>query len=533
MANPILVCGLGQVGFRVCSLLLEIGESVVAVTDQVRPEWGRILEERGVKIVRGDARDEAVLLSAGLREAKALIAATSSDLTNIEIALDAKRHRADLPIVTRMFDSSLAKQLEQSLDVRRAMAMSQVAAPAFAAATLGDQVVAEFEQDGVRLVVFRLDVQAEELEMGRTVGEFEAANGVEVLTRSSPGVDVNPVPTEPLGAGDVLHVMGSTQTLKVLRPNLRPAPVPSRRVRRPSVLETWQKTTHELRVALVVVLLLTLVSVAVFKYGMDLSIEDALYFVITTVTTTGYGDITPKEGTLWVKLYTCFMMVLGSAAVAVLYSIVTDFIVSRRLQQLVGGQDVPDSGHVIVAGIGDVGFRIVEELERIGASVVAIDGDGNSPHVASIRARVPLVLGDARDPETLIRAGMERAISLVAASGDDAANLSIGLAGEAINPGARTVLRLFDASFATKVQTSLGIDAALSASRIAAPSFVSAALHEDMRSAFVLEGRLFSVLGGEGGWTIRCDPDGRVGEKETGSALRLEVRALLSPKGFG
>ena len=531
MANPILVCGLGQVGFRVCSLLLDIGESVVAVTDVVRPEWARILEERGVKIVRGDARDEAVLLSAGLREAKALIAATSSDLTNIEIALDAKRHRADLPIVTRMFDSSLARQLEQNLDVRRAMAMSQVAAPAFAAATLGDKVVAEFDQMGVRLVVFRLDIQADELKVSATVGEFEAAHGVEVLTLSS-DPDVNPEPATPLLAGQVLYVVGSAQTLRVLRPELRPTAIQVRRARRPSIVQLWKQTTHELRVGLITVVVLTMVSVAVFKYGMGLALEDALYFVITTVTTTGYGDITPKDSALWLKIYTCFMMVLGSATVAVLYSIVTDFIVTRRLQQLVGGQDVPDSGHVIVAGIGDVGLRIVEELERIGASVVAIDKDGNAPHMATIRARIPLVIGDARDPETLLRAGMERAISLVAASGDDAVNLSIGLAAESINPGARSVLRLFDASFATKVQTSLNIDAAMSASRIAAPSFVSAALHEDMRTAFVLEGRLFSVLAGEGDWTIRCDPDGRVGSSETGSALRIEVRALKTPRGF-
>lgn len=532
MANPILVCGLGQVGFRVCSLLLDIGEKVVAVTDVVRPEWARILEERGVTIVRGDARDEAVLLSAGLREAKALIAATSSDLTNIEIALDAKRHRSDLPIVTRMFDSSLARQLEQNLDVRRAMAMSQVAAPAFAAATLGDQVVAEFEQLGLRLVVFRLDVTPAELGAAQNVGEFEASHGVEVLTRSAGSTTVNPGAGEPLRAGDVVFVLGSAQTLRTLRPELRPAPLPTRR-RRTSIAQLWKQTTRELRFAFVGLVVLTLVSVAVFQVGMGLRLEDALYFVITTVTTTGYGDITPKDSSLWVKLYTCFMMAIGSATVAVLYSIVTDFIVTRRLQQLVGGQDVPDSGHVIVAGIGDVGFRIVEELERIGASVVAIDKDANAPHIATIRARIPVVFGDARDLDTLLRAGMDRAISLVAASGDDALNLSIGLAAEAINPGARSVLRLFDASFATKVQTSLNIDAAMSASRIAAPSFVSAALHDDMHASFVLEGRLFSVLGGEGAWAVRCDPDGRVGEAETGSALHIEVRVLKSPRGFG
>jgi voltage-gated potassium channel Kch len=288
----------------------------------------------------------------------------------------------------------------------------------------------------------------------------------------------------------------------------------------------WFQTSAELRIALAIVFWLTVISVGIFKVGMGLSLVDAIYYVITTLTTTGYGDITPREASVWLKLYACFVMILGSASIAILYSIVTDYIVSARLQQFVGGQRVPDAGHVIVVGVGDVGFRVINELERMGAKLVVVDADVNAPHLATVRSRAPVVIGDARDAETLMRAGVDRAIAVVATTQDDAVNLSIGLAAEGIRPEVRSVLRLFDGNFANKVQSVLNIDAAMSASRIAAPAFVSAALHEEMKAAFVLHGRLFSIVKGSGGWDVHVDSSGRISREGSGTALRIEVKDL-------
>ncbi len=529
MEGAILVCGLGQIGYRVTSLLLDMGERVVAVTDAVRPEWARQLTERGVVIHHGDARDEQLLLQAGLQRAKALIACTSSDLTNIEIALDAKRHVETLPVVVRMFDLSLAAQVERSLGVSKAIAMSHVAAPAFAAAAFGDHVVAEFDLEDDRYAVFRLDLGETDLRGRERIGDFEEVHGLEVLTLARSGTEtLNPDVGERLSQGDTVHVLGTTQTLRQLRPDLRPAPSPERPRRRTGLGKfdrLWSQTTLELRVAVAVIAILTLISVAVFQQGMGLSPIDALYYVVTTVTTTGYGDITPKDSDLWVKLYACFLMILGSATVAVLYSIVTDFIVRKRLEQLVGGNEVPERDHVVVVGVGDVGFRVANELDRMGAKVVIIDGNSGATNLATMRSRMPIIIGDARDPETLYRAGIDRALAIVATTGDDAVNLSIGLAAEAASPAVRSVLRLFDASFANKVQSLMSIDSALSSSRISAPVFASAALVPGMLASFVLSRRVYSLAGGEGDWTIRTGADGKLGA--TGNPISITVRSLL------
>jgi Trk K+ transport system NAD-binding subunit len=203
--------------------------------------------------------------------------------------------------------------------------------------------------------------------------------------------------------------------------------------------------------------------------------------------------------------------------------------VTARLQQLVGRQRVPESGHIVVAGLGDVGYRIVEELHRMGAKVVAVDTNADTKFLSTIRHRVPVVVGDARDQETLRRAGVEKSIATIAATGDDAVNLSIGLASEGLNPKSRSVLRLFDSNFARKVESIMTIDAAMSASRIAAPVFVSAALFPDTITAFVLRGRLFTIIdgaSGEGTWSLFVRPDGRVGRDGSGQPISIHVRPL-------
>ena len=112
MPGHFVVCGMGQVGYRVVQLLLRLGESVTVVTVQPRPEWIEAIRAGGATVHLGDARDRDRLLAAGLLEARALLALTSQDLVNIEVALDARQLRADLPVVIRVFDPTLAQQLD-------------------------------------------------------------------------------------------------------------------------------------------------------------------------------------------------------------------------------------------------------------------------------------------------------------------------------------------------------------------------------------------------------------------------------------
>ncbi len=106
---------------------------------------------------------------------------------------------------------------------------------------------------------------------------------------------------------------------------------------------------------------------------------------------------------------------------------------------------------------------------------------------------MPLLVGDARLISVLEQAHIHGARSVLAVTGDDAVNLSICLTAKELSPSTRTVVRLFDAEFARKVEESPLIDAALGASRIAAPKFVASALFPGVLKAF-LDGDTLCVL---------------------------------------
>ena len=438
----ILVCGLGQVGYRVTMLLLQMQHKVIVVAKDARSEFEREVRELGATVIIGDARDSAVLIEAKIESASALISVTESDLTNIEISLDAQVLNPDIRVVARLFDQTLAKRLEKSVGIHRALAMSVLAAPSFAAAATGSNVI----------------------------GTFDSERGSKsVLMDDDGNVDIREASSSPLtNANARIHKVKIGSFLREIPPVLK-----------------W---------LLVGILVLATLSVSIFSATLKLSPVDSTYFVITTLTTTGYGDITVKDANNAVKLYTCLMMILGSAAVATLYSIITDYFVSSRFAEILGRQQVTESGHVIVVGLGNVGFRITETLAKMGIPVVAIDVNPNAKYRSMLPNAVTFIVGDGRDDETLKLAGIESAMSIIAASHDDAVNLSACLVAKGIRSDLRTVVRLFDGGFARKVERALDIDTALSASRISAPGFVGAAIYGDSLFSFVTSDEFVSVL---------------------------------------
>ena len=68
--SHVIVCGLGQLGYRIANLLLELGNEVVIVTQDTRQEFLDLISAAGATVVHGDARADHVLLQARLHDAK-------------------------------------------------------------------------------------------------------------------------------------------------------------------------------------------------------------------------------------------------------------------------------------------------------------------------------------------------------------------------------------------------------------------------------------------------------------------------------
>ncbi|HEY9420380.1 MAG TPA: NAD(P)-binding protein [Thermoanaerobaculia bacterium] len=499
MTGHIIVCGMGDVGYRVAELLHRLGETVVVVTEQVREERRLAAEDRGVRVLLGDARSERLLFEAGLGSARALIAATSNDLVNIEIALDAQRNRPGIAIVLRLFDQDLARQLESSFDIRRALGMSALSAPSFAAAALGDSVLASFAVGDVPFVVGRQRAGDRPLHRCPDVGSVSKLYHLGALLRERPGAACAslPKPDEPLQPDDRLSLLarkGDWDRLFGSRePERRPEGTSWRHSLRrllPRAFQAWRDEPLPLRIVFLSLCLLIPATILFFRYYLGITLTDAFFYTMLSL----HGEIGMTDTLPEIKLTEIGVMILGSITLATLYSMITDHLVSSRLRKLLGGQPMPKRGHVIVVGMGHVGYRILRELIDLGVPAVAIDRDPDAALLGNVRTLAPVVTGDAHSGEVLTQAGLATARAVVAVTGDDAVNLSIGLAAKRQNPRVRTAIRLFDAEFARKVESALGIDVAMSPSRIAAPTFAASALYPDVAKAIIVQDQFLVLL---------------------------------------
>jgi voltage-gated potassium channel Kch len=98
--------------------------------------------------------------------------------------------------------------------------------------------------------------------------------------------------------------------------------------------------------------------------------------------------------------------------------------------------------HTVVVGLGAAGVRLVGSLRAAGRNVVAITPDPSSAGVISVRRQgVPAIVGDPREPEVLVAAGVPRAARIVALSEDDATNVAVAATAAGLRRSVSTALR--------------------------------------------------------------------------------------------
>jgi len=144
--------------------------------------------------------------------------------------------------------------------------------------------------------------------------------------------------------------------------------------------------------------------------------------------------------------------------------------------------------HIIVCGLGRIGYRVVRELTRLGEEVIGIENDADDPFLEEIMDMgVPVLMGDARREEVLEDAGVSVASAIVACTEDDMTNMAVALDAREFNPDIKVVLRMFDAQLATKVERGFAIHTVFSTTEISAPIFAAAATHAPIDHSFYVD----------------------------------------------
>jgi Trk K+ transport system NAD-binding subunit len=470
---PILIAGDDGVPVRVREELAGAGVPTVALCSSPDTIAGRAAAAAGAPLVIGDLRSAATWEQAGLDGARSVGLLDGDDLTNLSAALLIAEHSATVPLVVRVFSGDLTNGIEQMLgDRATALSEIEVAAPAFVQAALSGNT-------GQRITIAGHVLEVAEVDRG------DPALVVALANAETP-TDVLPTPHE-LGT----HVLGLVDGSAVVTGarGALPAAVAQHHLNRAGPVARGRRPTSRLRttlklvpgrawILLAVIAAVATISTAVFAIGTDHGVLDSLYFTATTMATVGYGDINLAGEANWLKVYDIGLMAVSAVLLAATLALITETLVSTRIDRALGRFPRPKEDHVVVCGLGKAGARIVAELDDLGIPCIGIEQHTDAVGIAVARRReIPVVFADIRAPGTFEALRLGRARALLAVTNDDLANLQCGLAARQVCPELRIVTRMFDRDLAERLDHAvheLGLTRSVSA--LAAPTFSAALL---------------------------------------------------------
>ncbi|AJC55434.1 NAD(P)-binding protein [Streptomyces sp. 769] len=202
LSGHVVLLGLGKIGTRVLARLHEMRIPVVCI--EADPEARGIALARRLRVptVVGDVTQEGVLEAALADRARTLLALTSEDTTNLEAALYARSVNPRLRVTLRLFDDGFAAAVYRTLRAAhpgartRSRSVSFLAAPAFAGAMMGREILGAIPVERRVLLVARVEVRGHAALEGRTVGEVLRPGRLRVLAVDNSAPDESAVEPE-------------------------------------------------------------------------------------------------------------------------------------------------------------------------------------------------------------------------------------------------------------------------------------------------------------------------------------------------
>jgi len=473
---------------------------VVVVDSNLATDDPRLV---GIQVVRGDCRRLEVLEQARLKDASGVLILTSDDLVNITAALVARRVNPEARIVVRMFNQNLIPRFGAAVKNVVALSVSGLIAPLLAMTAATGDAIGAFKLDCGTQQISELVIPGDPELVGRTLTELAqtyrivplAITPVEGATRM-----LHDLPSQTrLSVGDRLVVTGSPRDLQPLLARIRGDLLPD--VRWAGAVRRWIRTARRtllevdlaVKIATPIVFATVLASTLMFRFALGKEWADGLYQTVTIIATGSelHGENQPA----WAKVFLSVLKLAGAAIIAAFTAIFTNYLIRARLGGALEVRRVPDGGHVVVCGLGNVGYRCVEELVALGERVAAIDRVNDNPFIATCRRKgVPTFVGDATIPEVLRQTRVESAKSVIAATDSELANLEIALLVRELNPTQRVVVRLTEPEFAEAVRDAADIRYAVSIPALSAPAFAAALFGDRVHTLIRTAGHILVVV---------------------------------------
>ena len=186
---------------------------------------------------------------------------------------------------------------------------------------------------------------------------------------------------------------------------------------------------------------------AVFSVGYRVagwSWSDAIYMVIITAFSVGFGEVQPITET-WLRVWTMALIFLGCTSIIFITGTLVQMLTEAQIQRALGGRRMENEieklkNHAIICGYGRIGRMIASQLEQGGIPFVIVDQAAD--RVAEAKEGGWLTLqGEATDESVLRAAGIGRARVLATVLPNDAANVFITLSARNMNPTIQIIAR--------------------------------------------------------------------------------------------
>lgn len=180
-----------------------------------------------------------------------------------------------------------------------------------------------------------------------------------------------------------------------------------------------------------------------FKFLYDYLWIDAVYMTVITITTVGFGELHPMSASE--KIFTSFLILSSIFIVGYAIKVISEYILSKsnignirhkKVQQKI--DNLRD--HVIICGFGRNGKQATQKLEAYNKAYVVIEMDEEIVERNYDEDHL-FVTGNANEDEVLLKAGIERASTLICALPSDSDNLFIVLSARQINKNLKIISR--------------------------------------------------------------------------------------------
>lgn len=195
-----------------------------------------------------------------------------------------------------------------------------------------------------------------------------------------------------------------------------------------------------------ILVLLVLISVLA-TFGLwymeeDVTLFESLYWSVITMTTVGYGDITPA--TTGGRLISIFLAVSGLGLYAYFGTMIVQSITETSLKGVFGMDRCNYKGHVIVCGWNPTSRVVTMELTAQGKRLAVItENKDDVPKIRRFGTRKNIfpVFGDHSKREVLEAAGSDVARAAILAGDDDSRNLITVINLKKLNPNLRLIVK--------------------------------------------------------------------------------------------